>query len=70
MRYIMNSFIGMIVYPRGLSLKNIYKMKLCKVHHKKVFPIGNEHHWRMDDILINKMVYGRIFIKIRFIVYQ
>ena len=45
-------------------------MKLCKVHHKNVFPIGNEHHWRMDDTLINKMVYGRIFIKIRFMVYQ
>ena len=45
-------------------------MKLCKDHHKNVFPIGNVHHWRIDDILINKMVYGRIFIKIRFIVYQ
>lgn len=32
--------------------------------------MGNEHHWRMDEILINKMVYGRNFIKIRFIIYQ
>lgn len=42
-------------------------MRLCKAHHKDVFPIGNEHHGTIEEILISKKLNGNAFIKNCFI---